>query len=116
MTERRYQMTRVRAGDYLLPSNDGARLWRLSSYEENGSLEESDGEGGYRKVVGTFWSAWYFPGTLDEAQALLDRDADEFLDFTRWREWETLLPTRKAALDSALSAKPTSAVGSPHAR
>ena len=37
MTERKYQMTRISAGDYLLPSNDGKTLWRICAYEEDGS-------------------------------------------------------------------------------
>jgi hypothetical protein len=35
-------MTRLRRGDYLLPSNDGATLWRLTSYVEGDGLAADD--------------------------------------------------------------------------
>lgn len=34
MTQRKWQMIRVSAGDYLLPSNDRQKLWRIHRYEE----------------------------------------------------------------------------------
>lgn len=104
--ERRYQMTRVRAGDYLLPSNDGGALWRVSRYREDGSLERHDGT----KVVGDFWRAARFRGSLEDAERLLRRDVEEFLslDSDRWVETDCLLPTRAAAVAAALDPERTS--------
>src|SRR5579884_1881334 len=39
---RLYRMTRIEAGDYLLPSNDLQTLWRITAYDEDDPLEERD--------------------------------------------------------------------------
>jgi hypothetical protein len=101
MDQRKYQMTRIEAGDYLVPSNDSTELWRFTRYEEDGSLADDDGG---NKVVGMFWRAGRFNGTLDQAQALMNRDPDEFLDWSRWFEQDSLLPSRKAAIEVMLRA------------
>lgn len=101
--ERRYQLTRICSGDYVFPSNDGRTLWRVSRYEEDGSLETDEG----RVVRGTFWRAGRFNGSLERADALMRRDPDEFLSWASWIEWDSLLPTREAALDAALKAAAT---------
>jgi hypothetical protein len=93
-----YQMTRVRSGDYLVPSNDATQLWRISRYEEDGSLYYP---GDDRQVRGTFWRVARFRGSLEGAAALLERDVDEFLDWDQWSEWASLQPTRAAALEAA---------------
>lgn len=103
MTERRkYVLTQIARGDYIFPSNDGEQLWRVSAYEEDGSLEVSDGNRS-RRIKGRFWQAWRFKGTPAEAQRLVDHDPDGFLDWERWESWESLLPTRKAAVENALT-------------
>jgi hypothetical protein len=108
VTERRYQMTRVRSGDYLLPSNDGRRLWRITAYVEDGSLVEYEpgkvdlaSLGAGKPVVGRFWKAAYFRDGVDAAGRLLEWD--------QWEEWEALLPTRRAAVDAAMRAEPSAA-------
>jgi hypothetical protein len=100
MTVRKYQMTRIQAGDYLIPSNDQKTLWRIYSYEEDGSLE--DGRGGF--VHGRFWASARFAGSLELAERLMHRDPDEFLSWSSWESWEVHLPTRKAAVESMLRA------------
>jgi hypothetical protein len=32
--ERKYVLTKVAPGDYLLPSNDGRTIWRIARYDE----------------------------------------------------------------------------------
>lgn len=96
--ERHYQMTRISAGDYIFPSNDGQKLWRVARYFEDGSLETSDG----RIIRGTFWRCAKFHGSLDRADRLMQRDPDEFLSWENWYEWDTLIPTRAEAIRSAL--------------
>ena len=54
MPERKYAMTRLGKGDYLLPSNDARWLLRIATYEEDGSAEYGDG----KPVVGTFWAVY----------------------------------------------------------
>lgn len=106
MTERTYQMTRISAGDYILPSNDGQTLWRIHSYQEDGSLVEYERVGGKvdydsgRTITGTFWAVSRYdrPWTEDDA---FDED---FLDWERWRERANSFKTRRAAIDDALTA------------
>lgn len=109
--QRRWQMTRVQAGDYLLPSNDGKRLWRISAYEEDGSLTEyapgqTDvrlaGDQG-RAIRGRFWKLSYFRrDDLEAADRLLQSDVDAFLDWGEWVEVDALLESRRAAIDASL--------------
>lgn len=96
--ERKYAMTRVRAGDYLLPSNDGKTLWRIASYHEDGSAEWQDERGQWHKVVGTFWQTAKYRHGVPRV-GLLDED---FLDWNEWHTWETNLRTRKEAVEAAL--------------
>ena len=100
MPERRYQMIRLEAGDYLLPSNDLETLWRVYSYTEDGSLSYIDGgTGKERYVTGTFWAtAKYNRGRPRDA--FLDA---EILEWHVWDTWETGLRSRSDALDAALS-------------
>lgn len=55
--ERKYAMTRLGAGDYLLPSNDARTVWRISRYEDGPShgLEEWP-----RDMM--VWGAWRYTG------------------------------------------------------
>jgi len=88
-------MVRITSGDYLLPSNDGATLWRLSRYREDGSLIERRG---------TFWmlSRWQRRLNTDDWTVLDQIDPD---DWNQWETWETLLRSRNAAIAAALSAR-----------
>ena len=40
--ERKYALTRIKAGDYLLPSNDGNTIWRIAKYVEGPSTGIED--------------------------------------------------------------------------
>lgn len=90
--ERKYVLTRIAKGDYLLPSNDGRTLWRLRIYEDGPThgLEDWPRDR-------TFWGLWkltsHFDGTLDP---------DTLDDWGRWEPWDEYLPTRAAAIKSAL--------------
>lgn len=94
---RKWQMIRLGAGDYLLPSNDRQTMWRLFRYEEDGSLISIGPDGVEVPIRGHYWMVcrWNAPLT-----ALADGDWDEW---DRWQEYESLLPSRSAAIDSALS-------------
>lgn len=100
MSGRKYRFARIEAGDYMVLSNDARTLWRVSSYEEDGSLFQQLPEGGEKAVVGHFWQTARFDGTPEQAEALLHRDPEEFLSWEHWQQWEALLPTRRAALAS----------------
>lgn len=99
--ERKYAMVRISKGDYILPSNDAKQLWRIYSYEEDGTLERLQPDGSYRQVVGTLWACAKYERPFHNAGEWTDPD---FLEWSNWLTWVTSLPTRKAAVDEALKA------------
>lgn len=95
---RSYALTKVAPGDYLFPSNDGKTLWRVTSYQEDGSAEYVDANGHWRKVLGTFWGVTYYTGP-GEIVSLPD-------DFLEWENWDTSvvgLRTRAQAIEEVLA-------------
>lgn len=102
--ERVYAMIRLRAGDWMLPSNDGQTMYRLSSYVEDGSAWYEDEHGREHKIVGTFWNVSRM--TMTKLQALVESPVTDDEDILDWDEWETESsghPSRKAAIEAALS-------------
>lgn len=101
--QRRYALTKLNKGDYLLPGNDAKSVWRISQYEEDGSLERGD-DG--TVVIGTFWQVARLADPVLLSRVILgniDHDDMELLD--GWSVWEIAdgpLSTRKAAIESAL--------------
>jgi hypothetical protein len=90
MTERKYALTRIEAGDYLLLSNDGKKLWRVKKIIEGPSSGldwPSDRE---------VWGLWEWTGDLDK----LDIE-----DWNLWNFYEGMHETRHSAIDSALKSK-----------
>jgi hypothetical protein len=104
--ERKFQMVRLGAGDWLLPSNDGKTLFRLTKYWEDGSLYTVDERGKERKIRGEFWAVWQRP--LDEAV-----DDPRIEDLVGWREVRSGLRTRKEAMERALEAPGVVAANQP---
>ena len=94
-----YQMTRIAAGDYLLPSNDRKKLWRIKLYTEGPS---SGLDWPADKEV---WGLWEWTGQLDGGTINID-------DWNRWNFHEGPYDTRKAAVQGAL--KPPSTRARPH--
>ena len=88
---RKYQMTRVAAGDYLLPSNDGEKLWRLRKIIEGPSSGLMD-----MPADKEFWGIWQWSGPLTEI---------DVEDWGRWDFYEGMHETRRSAIDSALKPK-----------
>lgn len=93
MTERKFALTRLAAGDYLLPGNDGLTLWRIARYEDGPSHGLQDWP---RDIE--FWGAWRWdynlgPNTIDR------------LDTDTWDQWSlahTFHDTRASAIRAAL--------------
>jgi hypothetical protein len=103
--ERKYQMVRVGAGDYLLPSNDGLTLWRIHRYHENGSLEISVGDGKTKKVVGDFWACHRMPMPDPDDPAKWPGD-EELTEWPgAWKEYAWGYVKRQDAITDALKAR-----------
>lgn len=99
MTERVWQMSRVAAGDYTLLSNDKTVLWRFRSYPETGDLHEVDGA----QIVGTFWRVLRY---CHHPDTLTPEDIEYPWDEDTWEPIASLLPTRQACIDKAMSHEP----------
>lgn len=96
--ERTYQMTRLSAGDYLLPANDGKTLWRVAKYSDgpsHGLDWPSDRE---------VWGAWRLQGTADDLQRAIDLgdESAEYLGSDLWGLEVSLCETREQAIQGAL--------------
>jgi hypothetical protein len=104
MAERKYAMIRLRAGDYLLPSNDLTTMYRVSSYEEDGSLKYVGKDGKWHKDTGTYWGVVQM--TMSKLEALANSSVTDDEDILDWNEWESYgsgYGSRKAAIEDALS-------------
>lgn len=79
--ERKYVMTKIGAGDYLLPSNDEGTLWRLRTYEDGrvNGLERGP-------WCAEYWELrrWTGGGPLDGNVRMVASLVDD--DFEPW-EW-----------------------------
>lgn len=82
---RKYAMTRLGSGDYLLPSNDGETLWRLCLYEDDD-----------RKV----WGLWRWEGAFPTPDSLMASLETE--DWTLWQFWSGPFATRNDVIVEAL--------------
>ena len=86
-------MTRLRKGDYLLPSNDAQTLWRIYQYEEDGSLIEELPDRAERPVVGLFWAT---------ARRSMPKEGAFVHEIAEWDDWEFYSgphSTRQQAID-----------------
>jgi hypothetical protein len=98
--ERKYQMVRVSAGDYMLMSNSGKSLWRFRRYHEYGMVEYDDGT----KLVGDFWSCARYDYRGRSMPNGTDQMIDVIHDPERWVTTADTLRTRQEAIDEALAA------------
>lgn len=88
--ERKYALTKLAAGDYLLPSNDGTTLWRVRIYEDGPS------HGMEIPADRDFWGIWKW------AEAIEPGSYVDTKDWSRWEFFEGTHDTRKQAIDAAL--------------
>lgn len=93
--ERKFVLTKVGVGDYLLPGNDGRTLWRLRTYEDGASfgLEHYDHDF-------TRWGLYRYVHPLRSFDIQFTKD-----ELDEWDLWETVdtdFPTRRAAIAEAL--------------
>ena len=86
---RKYALTKLAPGDWLLPSDDGKTLWRIRLYEDgptHGMEIAADRD---------FWGVWKWLG----------REGEDYVDPQNWSHWdffEGLHDTRREAIDAAL--------------
>jgi hypothetical protein len=88
-TERKYQMVRLGAGDWLLPSNDLTTLWRFRRYQDGPSLGLMD----WSRDIDV-WAVWTTPMPASM------RDYDELY----WTDVAGPLFSRRACIEFALTA------------
>lgn len=89
--ERKYTISKVGTGDYLLPSNDAQTIWRIVRYMDGPSsgLETM-------KRDREFWGLWRWTDTTGPGS---------FVDTGSWDRWELqegLIATRSEAIRTAL--------------
>jgi hypothetical protein len=89
--ERKFVLTKIAPGDYLLPSNDGKTIWRIALYTEGPSSGVEDWP--RDKEVWGLWR-WRFP-----VEATQQVDVD---DWDGWEFFEGPHMKRGEAIDSAL--------------
>jgi hypothetical protein len=103
MIERRYQMTKVRAGDYVLPGNTMEHFYRIRSYDEDGSAYRerlaADGTWKQEPVLGTFWEISHLPHRDVRMVVTLGDDIDDW----GWQPIDSSHRTRAAAIEAALA-------------
>jgi hypothetical protein len=98
MTERTYALTKVRSGDWLLPSNDGEVVWRIRKYWEDGSAVRGTWPN-EKPIYGEFW--WVCWAPMSEVEGRDPRSDD-----VRWRDWSSSHRTRGDAIEEALTSNP----------
>jgi hypothetical protein len=90
---RKYVLTKIAKGDYLLPSNDGGTLWRIRSYEDGPSYGLED----WPRDL-TLWGIWKWDTPVTGASlASVDPDA-----WDRWECYDTSYESRAQAIRSVL--------------
>lgn len=95
--DRKYSLTKLVAGDYLLPSNDGKTLWRL----RRGFNEQIADERGKIKKEFT-WEVWRWTlGIVDGGRGQIPDPED----WDEWELWDGYCQTRDDAIRSALKAR-----------
>lgn len=91
-TERKYVLTRIGPGDYLLPSNDKLVLWRISKYTDGPASGIEDWPRD-REVWGLRrWNTPIVPG----------KTAIEVDNWDRWEFWAGPFDRRKDAIAEAI--------------
>lgn len=94
---RRYVLTKIEPGDYLLPSNDGRTLWRIKRSEEIEPVERG-GHTTMRRVP--VWEAWRYMGIV--APHVDRRLPDDFLEWSEWEACASWCATRADAIREAM--------------
>jgi hypothetical protein len=92
--ERKYALTKIAAGDYLLLSNDGKTIWRIRIYEDGPAHGIEDWD---RDL--DFWGLWRWTERIGKG-SVVDVEA-----WSRWEFFEGNYEKRSEAIDAALKLK-----------
>ena len=104
--ERKYQLTRLGKGDYLLPSNDAQTLFRIHAYDEDGSAYWVDADNKQHPIKGQRWAVWRHRLPLpqvDLGQTLWEEEDDPGSWNAHWVESSFGWNTRAQAIEEALT-------------
>lgn len=85
--ERKYALTKVAAGDYLLPSNDAQAIYRIRRYTDGPGCE--------------LWSVARWTGEVSPGNFV-----DTAPDSEQWETMTTSFSTRREAIEHATSLAP----------
>jgi len=96
VAERKHTLRRVKAGDYLLISNDTRTLWRISRYEDGPThgLEDWPRDR-------TFWGLWKW-----ETPIVIGETGIEVDNWDRWEFIEGMHDTRAESIQRSLEIDP----------
>lgn len=95
MSDRKYALTKIGTGDWLLPSNDGRILWRIRLYDEEIPVGDDAFETRER------WGVWKWLGHIAPGAVPDPMEPEE------WDFFEGFHETRREAIDAALKLKGT---------
>ena len=95
VTDRKYAMTKIAAGDYILPSNDAQTIWRIQRYTDGPSFGLVDWPRDRELWSVARWTGKTGPGCF----------IDTSLESTRWEEVGTSFSTRREAIEYAMAAE-----------
>lgn len=87
--DRRYAMTRLGKGDYLLPSNDGRLLYRIRRQDEPES-------GDPKSRILSVWAVWRWLGAMESGNYANVEDENEWELIASWFD------SRQRAIEWAL--------------
>jgi len=95
LAERKWVLTKIGAGDYLLPSNDRQTLWRIARGDEQAGAE------GLRIV--SVWQVWrYAHATVGPGASTPEEIAEDVEDWSNWTLEASWCETRAEAIAEAL--------------
>jgi hypothetical protein len=89
--ERKFVLTRLEGGDYLLPGNSGETLWRIARGQE----EAESGR------MFSCWQVWRAPARIVQRMRAGTMGVED-LEWSEWECWESFCKTREEAVQSAL--------------
>lgn len=97
--ERKYAMTKLAPGSYLLPSNDATKLFHIYRFEDGRSYGLQD------EPDRMWWACARYRGSYDSAVRSVERNIDDYgyiADRDDWIEVDSYLRTRAEAVTAAM--------------